>query len=130
LDASDLSAPVDNSSSHVRGPFTDSGYASALGAIATHQLPPETTKNGDEITVYTGGTSIGDSLKQAHIQELANEIYRQLHLEENRQKWEAISAHAPMLIKAFAIRVGGFFGTSAGRESTHNPTYSRGISEP
>jgi len=67
------------------------------------------------MTVYTGGTSIGDSSKQAHIQELANEIYRQLHLEENQQKWEAISRHAPILIKAFAIRVGGFFGTPTGR---------------
>jgi len=114
---------VDDVPEYVRGPFTDSGYASAMGPIVTAQepLPVSTSEDqgneGDDATVYTGGSSIGGLPKQSHVQELANEIYQQLQLEEHSEQWEAISAHTPTFIKAFAIRVGSFFGTAAGRRA-------------
>lgn len=98
--------------------FTDSGYASALGVTVPHHLPPEVTRNTnheDDATIYTIDSSIGDSSKQTHIHELANEIYCQLHLNGNRQRWETISNRAPILLKTFTIRVGSFFGTPTGR---------------
>jgi hypothetical protein len=111
---------LEQSTSYSRGPFTDSGYASALGALAASRAPPEDSHvDGDEdcTTVYTGGKSIGDFHRRSHVQELAKEIYRQLRLQldESKQSWELISRDAPTLIKAFAIGVGSFFGTSAGR---------------
>ncbi|KAK0648714.1 hypothetical protein B0T16DRAFT_408654 [Cercophora newfieldiana] len=109
---------ADNHCSYVRGPFTDSGYASALGTIAMPRAPLQTSsdvKDEDNRTTYTGGSSIGELQKNGHVQELANEIYFHLELEEHRQSWEAISSHVATIIKAFAMRAGSFFGTQASK---------------
>ncbi|KAK0611642.1 hypothetical protein B0T14DRAFT_333160 [Immersiella caudata] len=110
---------LENCPGGTQGPFTDSGYSSALGVPVTRSLAhnPDAEADRDDTTVYTGTTSVDDSHRRSHVQELANEIYRQLQLDENTQEWESISKQVPNLIKAFAIRVGSFFGTSAGRSA-------------
>lgn len=107
---------VDN---YVRGPFTDSGYASALGAIFMPRaaLEPLPREGGDDETIYTGGTSVVEDRRHDHIQELANEIYFHLELEEHRERWEAISSHVATILKAFAIRAGSYFGTQPSRDT-------------
>jgi len=55
---------------------------------------------------YTDGSSLADRAAHIYIEELASDICHKLHLRTNRREWDAISAQVPLLLKAFAIRIG------------------------
>ncbi|KAK4447073.1 hypothetical protein QBC34DRAFT_143042 [Podospora aff. communis PSN243] len=83
----------------LRLPFTDSGYESA--PAFSYPVPKTSGKS-----LYTEDSITDGRSAQRYSEELANDIYRTLQLEEKRDEWKAISASAPKLLRAFAIKIG------------------------
>lgn len=114
-----------NHNAYQPGPFTDSGYASAATGephqsheepsviadspgqftVSNSNATPTVPSHREHQTQYTGESSLDGGTTCGYISDLANDLYKQLHLERRRAEWNAIE-DAPALLKAFAIKVG------------------------
>lgn len=105
-------------------PFTDSGYASgpieAAAAVAQSQHPLQVPGDPDDSniaeqrsiieedakTLYSAATSLDPVCSRQYIQELSQDLYRNLQAQPTTPDWSSISQVLPDLIKTFATKIG------------------------
>lgn len=105
-------------------PFTDSGYASgpieAATAVAPSYQPLQVPGDPDDSniaaqrsiidddakTLYSAATSLDPVCSRRYIQELSQDLYRNLQAQPTPPDWSSISQVLPDLIKTFATKIG------------------------
>lgn len=105
-------------------PFTDSGYASGPTEAATAvgpsyqplQVPGDPDDSNiaaqrsiidvDAKTLYSAATSLDPVCSRRYIQELSQDLYRNLQAQPTPPDWSSISQVLPDLIKTFATKIG------------------------
>ncbi|KAH6896532.1 hypothetical protein B0T10DRAFT_583101 [Thelonectria olida] len=96
--------------------IVDSGYESALASLGSRERPKDVPKvdqdskegprpDDDAFTSYTSSTTDEKSVR-GYVQEFAEGICNNLGLDRRKDEWNSISENLPMLIKAFAIKMG------------------------
>lgn len=105
-------------------PFTDSGYSSLRNNLNHHltipspleksQRPADTEQSvsmnpidrDDAKTSYSAATTVGPVHAQHYIAELCGDIYGNLRQCFSKNHWSTLSKALPVLIKAFAVKIG------------------------
>lgn len=105
-------------------PFTDSGYASILNhnLVLKVQSSPEGSKLPNSInstilnekdredaeTLYSAETLFSPARAKNYITDLCNDIHGKLQSYYDAKNWKIMSKILPVLIKAFAIKIGHY----------------------